>query len=149
VRDSLIVLEFGRVAQDVANVQNDEQTVNTRFAFYGTLMDEPELRRLGRYLGPALIRGALYDLGAFPALVEEDGTVHGRLWAPDNNEGIRLVDWIEGYDPANPDASLYHRRRVLLLEPEIEAWAYVWPRSPKGGPRIGSGRWPGRRARSM
>jgi gamma-glutamylcyclotransferase (GGCT)/AIG2-like uncharacterized protein YtfP len=123
--------------------------MNTPFAFYGTLMEEPELVRLGTYLGLAQIPGLLYDLGAFPALVEGEGIVYGRLWLPDNCESVSLIDRIEGFDPRNQSGSQYDRRRIRLVSPVIDAWVYVWLRPLGDALRIGSGCWGGRRAQSL
>ncbi len=56
---------------------------------YGTLMSGAghrmgaRLQREARLVGPARIKGRLYDLGAYPALVETgpaDGDVHGEVF---------------------------------------------------------------------
>jgi gamma-glutamylcyclotransferase (GGCT)/AIG2-like uncharacterized protein YtfP len=113
---------------------------------YGTLKRgsrNPWARRLwsaAAFLGKAVLPGRLYDLGAFPALVEtgeEDAVVHGELAGLPGPELLRDLDAYEG--------AQYERvlRRVRLEDgTEHEAWVYVW-RAPLGRARlIAGGRWP-------
>jgi gamma-glutamylcyclotransferase (GGCT)/AIG2-like uncharacterized protein YtfP len=59
------------------------------------------------------MRGRLYDLGSFPALVDAEGWVAGELWYLADNDfeiSLRLLDRIEGHY-GNPD-DLYVRREA-------------------------------------
>lgn len=76
---------------------------------------------------PATVRGTLYDLGPYPALVPGDDTVGGELWhiaPPDIAVTLAALDRVEGY--ANRPDDLYRRvivecRTVKGSEP---AWTY-------------------------
>ena len=108
------------------------------FAPYGTFRreagepDTPAFRHL-RHLGPCLIPGRLYQMGAYPALKPGDGAVGGAVrgelfelpWLFD----FTTLDRYEDYHPAKPKACRYVRRRIRLVEPAVMAWVYVyaWP----------------------
>jgi gamma-glutamylcyclotransferase (GGCT)/AIG2-like uncharacterized protein YtfP len=113
---------------------------------YGTLKRgsrNPWARRLwsaAAFLGEAVLPGRLYDLGAFPALVEitgEGALVHGELAAL---AGPELLSDLDAYEGTQYERVL---RRVRLEDgTEREAWVYVW-RGPLGRARlIPDGRWP-------
>ena len=118
--------------------------------FYGTLMTGfDRRRRLGideklRYRGRGWIHGALFDLGIYPAAVPADDA---RVWGEvfellDPETVLRALDDMEGYRPAEPDASLYLRRAVAVTLPaeEIdEAWVYFYNAPLGKAPRIASG----------
>lgn len=99
---------------------------------------------LGRALaamGPCRIPGRLLDMGAYPALIMDEGAVAGELLRVlDPAAGPRL-DAFEEFDADDPARSLYRRVRVRLLNPPREAWVYVWNRPPRGEPRVVSGDW--------
>jgi len=76
---------------------------------------------------PATVRGALYDLGSYPALVTGDDAVAGELWqiAPDDIEGTLVaLDRVEGFAGTGDD--LY--RRVIVecqtTAGSTRAWTY-------------------------
>lgn len=112
---------------------------------YGTL--RPRLagaaqRRLLAELswaGPATVRGALHDLGAYPALVEGPGLVHGDLLHVEHERALAALDAYEechGYDP------LYVRREVMATRPDggmVRAWAYVYLRPIESAPLVPGG----------
>ncbi len=75
----------------------------------------------------ATVRGALYDLGPYPALVPGDDTVGGELWhiaECDIAVTLAALDRIEGY--ANRKDDLY--RRVIVecrtAAGSVPAWTY-------------------------
>jgi gamma-glutamylcyclotransferase (GGCT)/AIG2-like uncharacterized protein YtfP len=116
------------------------------FAVYGTLMRGHGrgkwTERYGDYGGECLIRGELWDVGAFPALLLGSDLVVGQLFIPDAetyDELVRRFDEIEGYRPGG--RSLYERRRVRLAHPDVDAWTYVWAGGTGGLRRIPSGSW--------
>jgi gamma-glutamylcyclotransferase (GGCT)/AIG2-like uncharacterized protein YtfP len=119
-------------------------------AFYGSLMtgldamDEVEVSDKIEFVGPCRIRGDLYDLGAYPGLVDGDGTVVGELYAI--REGcmsvLHRLDRFEHYDPSDQEGSLYVRSCVRLLEPEdTDAWLYVYTQDVSGRQTVSSGDW--------
>jgi gamma-glutamylcyclotransferase (GGCT)/AIG2-like uncharacterized protein YtfP len=124
--------------------------VNDRVFFYGTLMSgfrRPGRSRIDAHLraeGRGWIRGALFDLGIYPAAVP--GT-EGRVWgevheALDTKAVLDALDEIEGYRPDQPDASLYTRvRTAVTLENGrvVDAWVYFYNAPLGRAQRIPSG----------
>jgi len=119
---------------------------------YGTLMSTTghrmalRLAREGRLVGPAAVRGRLYDLGVYPALVQaeaEDGEVYGEVHAlTDPAASFRWLDAYEGIVPGR-DCEYVRVQRSVRLETgaELTAWLYLY-RAPVAGRRlIESGRW--------
>lgn len=94
-----------------------------------------------RALGPCRIPGAIHDLGGYPGLVAGSGTVMGELFEVLDPSVIARLDSFEDYDPAAPGSSRYLRVRLRLLEPDVEAWIYVWNQPVDGCPRVDSGDW--------
>jgi len=76
---------------------------------------------------PATVRGALYDLGPYPALIAGNDTVAGELWhiAPRDIEATLVaLDRVEGF--AGKEDDLYRR---VIVECETAtgstlAWTY-------------------------
>ena len=116
-------------------------------AVYGTLMSgqdyegRPDVEALLRPVGPCRIRGVLYSTGEYPWLVEEDGEVAGELYEVADAATLALLDAYEGEGRHTVEGSgVYARRRLRLLEPDVEAWVYVWVGHPAGEP-IAEGDW--------
>ena len=117
--------------------------------FYGTLMRGFELRRrtaidsLLRFVGPGAVRGALYDLGPYPAVVRAEGTVRGEVYAvTDPDRLLALVDAVERYLPDDPARSEYVRAAapVALDGAGLRtAWIYFYAQPLVGAVRIPSG----------
>lgn len=121
---------------------------------YGTLMSGAGHRmgaRLGResrLVGPGVIKGRLFDLGSYPALVETgpaDGDVYGEVYAlADPAASFRWLDAYEGIVPGREAQCDYARaERLVRLEDggELTAWVYIY-RAPVSGRRaIESGSW--------
>jgi len=121
---------------------------------YGTLMSGAghrmgaRLQREARLVGLARIKGRLYDLGAYPALVETgpaDGDVHGEVFELiDPSRSLRWLDAYEGIVPGREAHSEYARvERTVRLEDgrELTAWFYIYRAPVHGRPIIESGRW--------
>jgi gamma-glutamylcyclotransferase (GGCT)/AIG2-like uncharacterized protein YtfP len=76
---------------------------------------------------PATVRGALYDLGPYPALVEGDDTVAGELWqiaSADMHATLVALDRVEGF--AGRDDDLY-RRLIVDCQTAVgstRGWTY-------------------------
>ncbi len=98
-------------------------------------------------MGPCRLPGVLLDMGAYPALAPGEGVVAGELVRLLDATAGRRLDAFEECDPANPQVSLYVRRRLRLLNPPREAWVYVWNRPIAGHRRLVSGDWLARAAR--
>ncbi len=118
--------------------------------FYGTLMTGFERRRrLGidtkmRYRGRGWIQAALFDVGLYPAAVPAgEGRVWGEVFELIEPETVLpALDEIEGYRPAEPDASLYLRQQAPVTLPGDEredAWVYFYNAPLGKAPRIESG----------
>jgi len=98
--------------------------------FYGTLMAGFDRRRRAgidsklTYRGRGSIRGALFDLGIYPAAVPApEGTVWGEVYEMDGEAAVlAALDVIEGYRPDDPDKSLYARAQadVTMADGRLE-----------------------------
>lgn len=113
---------------------------------YGTLkrgFSNPWARRLwarARFAGEGTLPGRLYDLGPYPAFVEDAASpapVHGEVAELEDARVLEELDRYEG--------SQYKRvlRRVRMQDgQEREAWVYVF-RAPVVHARwLPGGRWP-------
>lgn len=97
----------------------------------------------------ATIGGRLYDVGPFPALVDGGERVYGEVLTIDLEAFPRLLailDDLEGYDPADPDGSMYVRRIVTATGAdmrELVAYAYYYNRAPAAFLHLPDGEWRG------
>jgi gamma-glutamylcyclotransferase (GGCT)/AIG2-like uncharacterized protein YtfP len=118
--------------------------------FYGTLMAGFDRRRRAgidsklTYRGRGSVRGALFDLGIYPAAVPApEGLVWGELYEmADSETVIAALDDIEGYRPDDPDKSLYARALADVTMPDgtVErAWVYFYNAPLGQAQRIPSG----------
>jgi len=108
-------------------------------------MDEIGLGdRLG-FHGPAVIPGALFDLGDYPGLRRHKlGRVQGELYRILDAGVLAELDHFEGVLQNRPTESLYLRERAQLLEPAgTEAWFYLYNRVPAPEKRVAGGDWRG------
>ena len=99
-----------------------------------------------RSIGRGRIRGRLYDLGEYPGAILDaaaDTAVSGVvLELPQDPAVLRSLDEYEGYDPADPDASLFVRKNCpieLFDGRELQCWVYVYNRDPGEAPLVSSG----------
>ena len=118
--------------------------------FYGTLMSgfkRPGRSRIDSKLTPVgrgSIAATLFDLGIYPAAIPASeervlGEVHRML---DVDGVLAALDEIEGYRPAQPDASLYTRVEtpVTLDDGRVApAWVYFYNAPLGQAQRIASG----------
>ncbi len=101
---------------------------------------DPLLEPLGR----GTIRASLFDLGIYPAAIP---STDSRVWGEvhrmrDSDAVLATLDEIEGYRPAEPDASLYTRLEtdVTLADGRTApAWAYFYNAPLGRAQRIESG----------
>ena len=97
------------------------------------------------FVGPGIIRAALFDLGIYPAATPaDDGSiVRGELYQMHDAAAVlAALDEIEGYRPAEPERSLYVRERidVSLDYGRVEkAWVYFYNAPLGRAQRIESG----------
>ena len=100
------------------------------------------------------IRAKMYDIGAFPAITLEDGTVNGELHRiKENPDSIETLDGIEGFEndvdgiikAQNEEFKKYGKSsmylRVLINSSEVICWTYVWNYTTENYKIIQSGNW--------
>ncbi len=98
-----------------------------RFFFYGTLLDggynsvAAWLHRRMELIGSASVAGVLEAVpdpeGWYPALLDGEGRVHGRLYetaADFGAEDLARLDAYEDYDPLHSASSLYLRQTLTV-----------------------------------
>ena len=118
--------------------------------FYGTLMAGFDRRRRAgiddklRYIGRGSIKGALFDLGLYPAAVPApDGRIWGEVYEMLRPVIVlRALDEIEGYRPSEPEYSLYTRRLTPVTLDDgtvVLASAYFYNAPLGRAERIASG----------
>ncbi|MFB3915331.1 MAG: gamma-glutamylcyclotransferase [Terriglobales bacterium] len=108
---------------------------------YGTLLPEhapPSVSNLIRKLrpiGPATVRGRLYNLGRYPGAILDAGSsghISGQVFAlPADTDVLARLDEYEGFDPADPGDSLFVRqecRAAMLNGNIVKCWIYVYNR---------------------
>lgn len=99
---------------------------------YGTL-------RTGAETFQGDLKGRMYDMGGFPALILDD--VEGDEIVYEvrqvDAQGLDQFDWYEGYNPSNPSNSYYLRKRFK------DGWIYEFnhPFRLNEEDRILSGDW--------
>jgi len=106
---------------------------------YGTLHPDrapAEIASAARTLtliGPATVRGALLDLGAYPGIIlaPDAPDVSGNLFSlPDPSAATwTALDRYEDFRPHNPSASLFLRVQTIATCPDgthSACWIYVW-----------------------
>lgn len=87
-----------------------------------------------RHEGPCRIPGRLWDLGEYPGLVAGGGEVRGELFEADGPT-------LETLDAFEQEGSLYVRRQIRLIEPNIEAWVYFYNQTLDHAQPIAGGCW--------
>jgi gamma-glutamylcyclotransferase (GGCT)/AIG2-like uncharacterized protein YtfP len=119
---------------------------------YGTLRRDTKhelfhlLARHAKFLGEAVVRGKLYDLGDYPGMIyPERGRVIGEIYAVDSPQWesvIKRLDEYEGCTTADPEPHEYKREVInaqLADGKTVPAWAYVLNRMPSRLREIDSG----------
>jgi len=106
---------------------------NHKIYVYGTLRpDKAEADQLEK------VTGTMYDLGAFPGLVIEGQSVQRvvscEVIEADDDE-LAGLDRYEGYNPDDPEGSLYLRKAFR------DGWIYVYNQPYEGRPVVECGDW--------
>ena len=108
---------------------------------YGTLHPDrapaeiaPYARRLTS-LGPATIRGKLYNLGAYPGIILDETApeVPGELFTVPDAATLAALDAYEDYRPNDPASSLFLRVEATATLPngsQLTCWVYVYNGTP-------------------
>lgn len=124
------------------------------FVFYGLLKKDAtgmpahiDLNAGGAFLSDVTLRGALYDLGGFPGIIDGDGLVHGILYRLDNAALADPLDEFEDVVPGDAQASLYLRVKREVLDAQGQptgqsAWVYWYNQPIDAFDRIADGNWP-------
>ena len=124
---------------------------NGRLFVYGALRKGFRAHRLmqgfrARLLATGWVNGRLYDLGKYPGALEstrDADKVHGEIYLlPRAADAFRVLDSLEGFDPANSGGNLFERKETTVMLAggrETRAWIYWLPRVRACGRRIASG----------
>ena len=107
----------------------------TKIFVYGTLLKGLERNTAltsSKYLGPAIIKARLFDLGSYPGIAEGHENVIGEIY--EVNEGTLInLDAIEGYRESAPESSLYLRKPITARKLadgtsiDVETYFYSCP----------------------
>ena len=95
-------------------------------------------------MGRGRIKAALFDLGIYPAAIPDpDGVVWGEVYRTEDIERVlEGLDDIEGYRPSMPEASLYTRVEVPVVDQDgttEDVWVTISQRPAGPRQRIASG----------
>ena len=121
---------------------------------YGTLSPRhapPEIaatvRRL-RPVGPASVRGRLFDLGEYPGAVlsrNSRSVVRGEVFElPGDAQTLSSLDNYEGFEPGKPGSSLFVRRMWTVVMDDgtrLRCWVYVYNGDTRRAQPVRSGRY--------
>ncbi|MFM2145984.1 MAG: hypothetical protein RL732_820 [Bacteroidota bacterium] len=99
------------------------------------------------FIGPATVKGLLYDMGEFPAAIPAatDKQIIGEVYALKDPAEFGWVfaqlDDYEGVDPAEGETPSYRRDLVMAQcgDTQQECWVYWYCGSVDGKPLIPSG----------
>ena len=119
---------------------------------YGTLLADgaPDevvgvLQSLRR-IGPAHVRGMLYDLGEYPGAILAPSSktlIQGEIFElPPTPAILKALDDYEEFDPANKKDSLFIRTKTkatLLDGQRVNCWMYVYNDDPRTAPLLANG----------
>ncbi len=127
---------------------------------YGTLMttavgvlgraQRARLMREAKSLGPASVRGRLFDLGSYPGLVEPHGDgeiVYGELL--ELIDPARSLVWLDAYEGIVPGDHPHNAYRRLQYDVRLAsgerraAWIYLYQGALTRARLISEGRWSG------
>jgi gamma-glutamylcyclotransferase (GGCT)/AIG2-like uncharacterized protein YtfP len=132
----------------IEHIWNREERV-LRVFVYGTLLSGDSNHHIVQpyvnELQAGTVRGTLYDLGAYPALVpNEEGSLVEGEWLTIDLSGLPVLDELEDYYGPGEDNE-YERIWIQDAQrPEVAGWIYVYLNA-YGLTRIPSGSWRKRR----
>ena len=97
-------------------------------------------------MGPARVRGRLYDFGEYPGalLVPSSKTIiQGEVFElPSTRATLKALDQYEEFDPTNKEASLFIRTKTrarLTDGNQVDCWMYVYNADPGTAPLLADG----------
>ena len=125
------------------------ETASDYLFAYGTLIpgcEPPHMTSICsrmRLVGEGTAHGTLYDLGAFPGVVEGDGMVRGAVLRvpPD---AWAAMDAYEGCPVPGGDDGLFRRiltRATLDTGESVDCWLYIYARDLRDARLVESGDW--------
>lgn len=129
-----------------ASWTDDDPRAPLLFA-YGALMQGMYLHHHlagATFAGRGWTRGRLVALGDHPGLIDGMDEVRGELYRlRDAAATLEALDDLEGFDPADPQSSLYVRvgADVHIEGGVIRAWMYRYNKDPGQAPLVSSGDW--------
>src|ERR1700722_18224319 len=90
------------------------------------------LRNL-RFYGHGVLRGLLFIQNGYPGVLEQPGLVRVEVYQVLSESVWDILDLYEGYRHLLGERSLFYRKEVTLLRPEIRASVYFLGREiPRG-----------------
>jgi len=114
--------------------------------FYGTLRTggvRGRVRTGISYVKKCVLRGRMYNVGAFPALVHGGNEITCELYQITDQNCMERFDAIEGYRHEGSKNNLYNRESVTVEVngEEVEAWIYYWNGGVNNMEEIDCGDW--------
>lgn len=99
-----------------------------------------------RPVGKGNVRGLLYDLGEYPGAIltsSSSNRISGTVFQlPEDPDVLQQLDEYEGFDPRNPETSLFIRKihPVSMSEGKtVACWIYEYNRKPAAARLVESG----------
>jgi gamma-glutamylcyclotransferase (GGCT)/AIG2-like uncharacterized protein YtfP len=119
---------------------------------YGTLLPDQAPAEIAttlkslRRIGPARVRGKLYDFGEYPGALlvpSSKTTIKGEVFElPSRQAPLKALDQYEEFDPANKETSLFIRTKVrarLTNGNHVTCWMYIYNDDPGTAPLLADG----------
>ena len=90
-----------------------------------------------QFYGYGVLRGLLLIQNGYPAVLEQSGLVRVEIFRLGGGGVWQALDRYEGYQPNLGYRSLFYRKEVSLLRPQIRAWVYFLGREiPRGRQKV-------------
>lgn len=123
--------------------ENEECEMIDSMFVYGTLRKqecrEKIMNEISHYWKNTSIKAKMYDIGAFPGIVLDEGIVYGEIHKIKKEpNSFHMLDLVEGFTEYGK-SSLYHR--ILINSSQGVCWTYVWNGTTENYKVIESGNW--------
>jgi gamma-glutamylcyclotransferase (GGCT)/AIG2-like uncharacterized protein YtfP len=133
--------------EERTSMREGETVLDDKVFVYGTLKrglgNHRIVSRHVRSVRNACMRGWMYNLGYYPAVVSGSGIVHGQVLELENPEkAFRAMDILEGYIESGHPRNLYDRMKTTVLLDSghtEEVFVYLYPDRNKDELSTGSG----------
>jgi gamma-glutamylcyclotransferase (GGCT)/AIG2-like uncharacterized protein YtfP len=119
-------------------------------AVYGSLRRRSLVRRgllVARnlsFFGHGILRGRLFVQNGYPGAIEGPGAIQVEIFRVSDQAVFQVLDLYEGFSPDLSEYSLFYRKVVRLLHPEILATAYFLARQTPKGEKVLTAKCPSR-----